>query len=116
MNSRNWKELRQKVWERDGGMCQWCWRPVHQSVASLDHIIPKSHGGTNAMDNLQIMHKKCNQEKADRPMPQYEVLVRRSDHPLPRAVPVVLALMDNPSADQLESGGVFADWKIHLGL
>ena len=33
---------------------------------NIDHIKPKSKGGTDRVDNLQIVHISTNQEKADR--------------------------------------------------
>ena len=32
----------------------------------IDHIDPKSQGGTDRRDNLQIVHIKTNREKGDR--------------------------------------------------
>ncbi len=34
-------------------------------MITIDHIIPKSKGGTNDMTNLQPMCSRCNQKKAD---------------------------------------------------
>lgn len=34
--------------------------PMH---ASLDHIVPRSQGGTNDLDNYRLVHHRCNHER-----------------------------------------------------
>ena len=34
-------------------------------VWSVDHIVPRSRGGRSNIDNLQLVHKKCNEAKAN---------------------------------------------------
>ena len=55
---------------RDGGcLCHYCWSPLkrftknRRKTLTIDHIVPKSKGGTNSLDNLVLACKKCNQEK-----------------------------------------------------
>lgn len=33
---------------------------------NVDHIIPKSRGGTDWLDNLQAVHIRCNRSKGDK--------------------------------------------------
>ena len=42
-----------------------CGRKLTYETATWDHIIPISRGGTNAQENLQLMCKRCNEEKGN---------------------------------------------------
>jgi 5-methylcytosine-specific restriction endonuclease McrA len=39
-------------------------------LMTQDHIVPRSKGGANLMENLQLMCMKCNQKKGDKTCPQ----------------------------------------------
>lgn len=61
--------------QRDGDTCGICCKPVDMNLrrtknakwcASVDHIIPRSQGGSHEPDNLQLAHLYCNQVKSDR--------------------------------------------------
>lgn len=59
--------LRLNVLERDNYRCQFCGATVEDGVKlHIDHIIPVSKGGTDDMDNLQVLCHKCNLAKRDR--------------------------------------------------
>jgi hypothetical protein len=45
--------------------CFVCTRHVDEEKASLEHVIPLAHGGTDDMDNLSISHALCNQLRGD---------------------------------------------------
>lgn len=65
------RTIRQNLATRDGGMkCRWC--GVRDDL-SIDHIIPVSKGGTNNMDNLQILCRYHHVIK-DNPNPTKEAL------------------------------------------
>ena len=48
----------------------------HKRMATLDHVIPKHRGGTNALDNLVICCSVCNSNKADRLPTEKELTCR----------------------------------------
>jgi 5-methylcytosine-specific restriction endonuclease McrA len=60
-----WAQLRRQVWERDGGCCVRCGATLLIDVAHIDHRIPLSRGGTNALDNLRTLCRRCHVLRAD---------------------------------------------------
>lgn len=51
--------------KRNDGICPCyvCGKHVELKNATLEHIVDRSAGGTNAMGNLDISHAKCNHER-----------------------------------------------------
>lgn len=48
------------VYERDGGICHICSKPVPYKVMSLDHVVPLVHGGAHSFTNVRCSHRHCN--------------------------------------------------------
>jgi 5-methylcytosine-specific restriction endonuclease McrA len=44
-----------------GGSCFFCGKPLSEADASVEHLNPKSRGGTNSEDNEVVCHKSLNQ-------------------------------------------------------
>ena len=65
------KERRRQVLRFYGKMCFAC---GSDAQLGIDHIHPRSHGGTAAFQNLQPLCRNCGQAKADSP-PRYVVAV-----------------------------------------
>lgn len=53
---------RRAVFARDQHRCQYCGR----SAENLDHVIPRSRGGTHTWDNVVASCRACNARKEDR--------------------------------------------------
>jgi 5-methylcytosine-specific restriction endonuclease McrA len=75
--------LRQRLRERDGDLCWLCGKPMvfdsrknKPDAATIDHIVPQSHGGQTTMANLRLAHKLCNNRRGS---PAPEASARR--HP-----------------------------------
>lgn len=69
-NLRN-EEIIQALIARDGDKCQYylCKNPfvfTEKDFRTKDHVIPRSKGGEDKMENYVLMHFSCNSEKADR--------------------------------------------------
>lgn len=54
---------RRAIYERDGGRCGICGKPVPYERMHLDHIIPLARGGTHEPRNVQTTHQRCNNRK-----------------------------------------------------
>jgi 5-methylcytosine-specific restriction endonuclease McrA len=46
--------------------CGICGKPILASVATIDHIIPRSEGGPDVLGNFQLAHEECNFQKGSR--------------------------------------------------
>lgn len=56
------------LWEKQHGLCALCGGRMlphgqEEDSATLDHIIPKRQRGPNALSNLQLAHRWCNEER-----------------------------------------------------
>jgi 5-methylcytosine-specific restriction endonuclease McrA len=52
--------------ERDGNRCQYTGRELPPGEGSLDHVLPGSRGGKNALENLVWAGKDVNARKGNR--------------------------------------------------
>lgn len=52
-----------------GPHCWLCNRAI-ESRPTIDHVVPRSLGGTHALENLRLAHFHCNQRRADGPVPE----------------------------------------------
>jgi 5-methylcytosine-specific restriction endonuclease McrA len=82
----NWKRpLMQALAQEEGRWCHYCrddlnW-PWEQEVfdhttASIDHVVPRSKGGTDDFDNLVLACPSCNSSKGTR---DYDEFCRKID-------------------------------------
>lgn len=53
---------RRAVFTRDGSTCVYC----GAAATSIDHVWPRSRGGTHSWDNVVAACRRCNHTKADR--------------------------------------------------
>jgi hypothetical protein len=58
--------LRAAVIARDGYVCGICGGDVESTDVHIDHIFPRSRGGRDQLDNLQVAHSLCNLRKGAR--------------------------------------------------
>lgn len=63
----------EQLGRRDGWRCHLCCKRVvpavpspHPQSPSFDHLVPISHGGTDAPENLRLAHLGCNSRRGNR--------------------------------------------------
>ncbi|HET9893133.1 MAG TPA: HNH endonuclease signature motif containing protein [Mycobacterium sp.] len=68
---RRWR-LIQAIVARDGWLCSICCYPMKRrrkspsddpDAATIDHRVPRSRDGNDHIDNLQLAHRRCNQQR-----------------------------------------------------
>lgn len=70
------------IYERDGGTCSYCGKPVPYHTATVDHVVPLCQGGGSTWDNLVCCCTSCNQRKGSRtPEQAHMKLLRRPFQP-----------------------------------
>jgi hypothetical protein len=65
------KSKREKVWERDKGICQLCAQAVPLKRMTLDRVIPGAKGGKYTEENCQTACGPCNNRKGDKVVPRF---------------------------------------------
>lgn len=74
---RKWRWQRvTKLMARDGQACALCDEPLdrhlrdpkHERYITFDHITPRAMGGTDALANLRLAHRRCNELRGCDPL------------------------------------------------
>ena len=63
--------LRFEIFKRDKFICQYCGRKVPDIILEIDHIMPKSKGGLNEINNYKTACKECNKGKGDKILEEF---------------------------------------------
>lgn len=67
-------EKRLAIYVRDSFRCLYCGADLRHAApadVTLDHLLPRSAGGTNAADNLVTACRSCNSSRGARPWVDY---------------------------------------------
>jgi hypothetical protein len=60
------RALEKAIFDRDKEICQICGRVTEFGDGELDHVVPKSKGGSDAPENLQWVCHRCNKLKSNK--------------------------------------------------
>jgi hypothetical protein len=59
-------KLRFRAFERDGWTCSYCGTAINAHTGHADHVVPRSRGGPDALQNLATACRPCNLSKGAR--------------------------------------------------
>jgi 5-methylcytosine-specific restriction endonuclease McrA len=91
---------RRAVLHRDGHHCQYCGK----AADSIDHVVPRSRGGTHVWENVVAACRRCNLAKGSRMLHETTMVLRRAPAQ-PRHLSWLLVALDR----------VPEQWKPYLG-
>lgn len=88
-NSERKKKIYKSLVSRDGAFCFWC-GDCFESIFdyTLDHLIPRSHGGTYELVNLVLACDRCNNQRANLPAGKFAKMVREGKLQPKKALPI----------------------------
>ena len=102
---------RRNVFKRDRFTCQYCGLQPGTGELTIDHVLPRSHGGESTWENCVLACLNCNKRKADR-IPQQANMRLRHVPGRPRWKPLYA-----PQDVRIESWEKFvseAYWNVEL--
>lgn len=77
-------KLRNFIFSRSNGKCTYCGKQAQE----VDHIIPRSKGGTDSVNNLTASCRACNEKKSNLSIKEFSKLVGKDFNKLkPKALP-----------------------------
>lgn len=86
---------RTTVMLRDAYTCQYCGATPGRHELTVDHVVPRSRGGTHTWENLVTACKPCNHRKGNRLPEEVHMSLRRKPY---EPSYVALVLLSNPVA------------------
>ncbi len=79
---------RRAVFIRDNFECQYCGRPAE----NVDHVVPRSRGGTHSWDNVVAACRRCNARKENRTLESVGMTLRHAPRPPHESVWILVAV------------------------
>jgi 5-methylcytosine-specific restriction endonuclease McrA len=77
---------RDNIYRRDGGICQYCAKPLPRESITFDHVTPRSQGGKTNWTNIVISCVDCNQRKGGKTPEQAGMKLIKAPHQPTKAI------------------------------
>ncbi|WP_333428219.1 HNH endonuclease [Microcoleus sp. F4-D5] len=59
------RNKRRQLLQLYGNRCHWCNKSMQKSERTIEHLLPKSRGGSNALSNLRLACFSCNNSRGN---------------------------------------------------
>jgi 5-methylcytosine-specific restriction endonuclease McrA len=65
MKTKQKRDRRIRLLRKNGPRCYWCHESFPANQLTLDHLKPRSRGGSNKLENLRLACFPCNNRRSD---------------------------------------------------
>jgi 5-methylcytosine-specific restriction endonuclease McrA len=65
MKTKQKRDRRTRLLRKNGSLCYWCHETFPQNQLTLDHLKPRSRGGSNKLENLRLACFPCNNRRSN---------------------------------------------------
>ncbi len=104
---------RRNLYARDESRCQYCGKKFPTSELTLDHVVPRSHGGGSSWENLVCACVACNSRKGGRTPHQARMKLLRKPYK-PRRNPAITLRLGQDKYASWQSFLDNAYWSVEL--
>lgn len=109
----NVKLNRRNLFARDQNRCQYCGKRSSTTDLSIDHVIPRSQGGTTCWENVVCACLRCNVRKGGRTPDQSRMKLIASPR-RPRRSPILTIKLSDSKYASWKQFLDFAYWNVEL--
>lgn len=86
------QKLRSFIFNRSNGKCVYC----GAKATEIDHVVPRSSGGTNSVCNLVASCKSCNKKKSNKTLKEFGKIMNKDfSHLEPKKLPKDAAIVQS---------------------
>ncbi len=77
---KNLKLTAKNIYKRDDWTCVYCNKKYPKTYLSVDHLVPKSKGGSNSWTNLVTACRPCNRKKGSKNLSECGMKLHKTPH------------------------------------